>query len=371
MLLSLMIVPIAAFGMGEQAEGGGMADLRQLSPQEIAKMQMQAQFNARAFAQQQGGDAPVASAPVLRRPVSESEVSVYGQAALYGFMGSNNMWYMNGNGNMKPRTMMQGFGAGLVGKGSAVLGAEIEQLFKREVAPICDSVVGGAIRSTKNVFSRFFSWLFHGGRQPYTTLQIGYWREEVGDVIIGKLFETAVRAERTQSNGMFGGKPRGQNLFDPAGFGGDMPNQAGPQEVVGDAMWMVLIDGLAKDIERIVMRLELSKSYYWGSSKNEDEDRLVDGRADIVDMAQGIQGLLMFIRDHVLLPSRSLKDLAVGDLKNILPSLKEMVDARFKLFSSMVSTYHGVTVKPSSSGSESRAEKAPKRPQANAYSDLI
>ena len=299
----------------------------------------------RAFSSERRLSLPeVSSDRKKQTPASVTDQSIYGQAALYGFMGKNNSWFY-GQTNMKPTSFLQGIGAGAMYRLMAITGDELEEVVRREIAPACDSVVGGFIRSIKNTVRNAKCWLFNGGVRPYTLEQIGYWRNEVDKVILGKLAESAARAQKTQSDGAFGGRPRGQHTFDPLAMGDE--NGLRAEDTQNDATWMAMVDGLARDLNRITLGIEGPKLHYCGGDEKDEEVMQADGRADLLAIAQGIQDLLQLIKVHILLPSRSLKDLAVGDLKSILPSIKEMVDARFALFESMVSSYHGVTVKAS------------------------
>jgi len=95
--------------------------------------------------------------------------------------------------------------------------------------------------------------------------------------------------------------------------------------------------------------LEVPKMHYVPSSEADERKMIIDGRADILDMATRLQEVLQLIKQHILVPTRELKDLAAGNLKHILPLLMTTLDQRFDLFKSAIAHYHGAGFKATSS----------------------
>jgi len=223
-----------------------------------------------------------------------------------------------------------------------VVGDEFEKLLRQEGGPLVDAVVGKPIRGIGAGLKRVWNWLFHGGARSYTLEQVAHWKTEVLEVILKGLADHANKAQYDQGNG-FGAQARVQR-FDDFDDAGTHDEQA--PEVPGDVTWMKFVDGLARDLDRLTIRIEVPKKFY---SPSDDEDEALmasDGRLDLLDTATRIQEVLQFIKEHILVPTRTLKDLAAGDLKFLVPRLTSEISARFSLFESMVRQYHGIHVKP-------------------------
>ncbi|MDQ5940494.1 MAG: hypothetical protein QG632_220 [Candidatus Dependentiae bacterium] len=274
-----------------------------------------------------------------------------GQAAVKGFLGRNAAYFTD----IKVNSLAQGVAAGMVYRTMFVVGDEFEKAIRNEGGQVCDAVFGGSLRTLRGMFFRLKHWLFNGGAYPYSLEQVSFWREEVVEVILKGLDKAATKAQGGVADG-FGTRARGQNKFDV--FAG-VPTEEGEVEDanVVDATWVEMVGGFARDLDRLTMRIEFPKLYYSPGDDHDEQVMMIDGRADILDMATRIQEMLQLIKQHILLPSRTLKDLAVGDLKVILPRLIDEVNARFKLFEGMVKNYHGIYVKANSSGGDSSVSK--------------
>ena len=266
--------------------------------------------------------------------------SLVGKAAVYGLAGKSAPMYLFND--MKAGTSVLGaVGAGLTYRTMSVVGDEFEKMIRQEGAPLLDSVVGGPLRKTKNKLMGFWYWLFHGGARPYTIDQVIHWKNEVLEVILKGLSDYASKAQSSQSDG-FGVRARAHQFDDFS----DEEQPAEEAKVVAqpvDITWITFVDGLARDLDRLTMRMEFSKRFY---SPMDEEDELmmnVDGRLDLLDTVTRIQEVLQFIKMHLLVPTRTLKDLAAGDLKFLLPRIQNEIAARFALFENMVRQYHGIS----------------------------
>jgi len=288
-----------------------------------------------------------------------------GQAAVKGFLGRNAVYFSD----IKVNSLAQGVAAGMVYRTMFVVGDQFEKAIRDEGGQVCDAVFGGTLRTLRGMFFRLKHWLFNGGAHPYTLEQVGFWRQEVVEVILKGLDKAATKAQDGVADG-FGTRARGQNKFDI--FAGMPTEETGQTEEANimDATWMEMVSGFARDLDRLTMRIELPKLYYSPGDDQDEQLMMVDGRADILDMATRIQEMLQLIKIHIFLPSRTLKDLAIGDLKVLLPRLIEEVEARFKLFEGMLKNYHGIYVKASSSSSDSVAKPAAARTGSSLYPGL-
>jgi hypothetical protein len=270
-----------------------------------------------------------------------------------GVAGSAGQYFLFNN--MRADTSILGaVGAGLTFRTMTVVGDEFEKILRQEGGLLVDAVVGKPVRGLSTGLKKMWNWLFHGGARSYTVEQIAHWKSEVLDVVLKGLAEYASKAQYDQGNG-FGAQARVQRYDDFGGTG--QAEEVEPEESPGDVTWLKFVDGLAKDLDRLTIRIEVPKRFY---SPSDDEDEALmasDGRLDLLDMATRIQEVLQFIKEHVLLPTRTLKDLAAGDLKFLLPRLASEISARFTLFESMVRQYHGLHIKPQSSAHDSAARK--------------
>jgi|GEM_PF-6919540 len=289
---------------------------------------------------------------LMGRPAEVKEASLFTHAAMQGLAGPNGRFLFN---NMRADTSILGaVGAGLTFRTMTVVGDEFEKILRQEGGPLVDAVVGKPVRGLSTGLKRIWNWLFHGGARSYTVEQIAHWKSEVLDVVLKGLADYASKAQYDQGNG-FGAQARVQRYDDFDGA--SLVEQAESEESPGDVTWLKFVDGLAKDLDRLTIRIEVPKRFY---SPSDDEDEALmasDGRLDLLDMATRIQEVLQFIKEYVLLPTRTLKDLATGDLKFLLPRLSSEIAARFSLFESMVRQYHGLHIKPQSSAHDSAVRK--------------
>jgi len=266
---------------------------------------------------------------------------IIGRAAYKGFAGRNHNLLFS---DMTPSGLLEGLGAALAYRTMTVVGDKIEDVIRHHGGDIIDATAGSAFRKVKNKVLGGWYWLFNGGARPYTIDQITLWQNEVKNVILRDLDRYAKSAQGDQANG-FGTRARVQHKFDSGAFD-DAAVEGGAAVVTpADPTWVAMIDGLARDLDRLTIRLEMPKMHYSPANEADEAQMIIDGRADILDVATRLQETLQLIKHHVLLPTRVLKDLATGDLKHLMPRLKEELDQRFELFKSAVSHYHGIGLK--------------------------
>ncbi|MDQ5890448.1 MAG: hypothetical protein QG604_322 [Candidatus Dependentiae bacterium] len=278
---------------------------------------------------------------------SSSDSGLTAQAAVTGFAGVRNNYLFQ---NMQATSLGEGILAGLTYRTMFVLGQKYEDAISNEGGQI----VGGLFRTIRDGIFGFRYWLFNGGIHPYTIDQIGYWKQEALKVILGGLETAAKKAQSGQADG-FGARPR-QNKFDALTMMSDEENEE--DDLVSDATWLKMVAGFASDLDRLTYRIELPKLHYSPGDEADEKKMFVDGRADILDMATRIQEMLQLIKQHILLPTRTLKDLAAGDLKFIFPRLIDELSERFALFESMVRNYHGTQARTGSAAVDTSSKSS-------------
>lgn len=265
---------------------------------------------------------------------------IIGRAAYKGFAGRNSILF----NDMTPSGLMEGLGAGFAYRTMSVVGDKFEEVIRLHGGEIFDTVAGGFFRKVKNKFLSGWYWLFNGGCHPYTLEQINLWQNEVKQVILNNLDKSAKTAQGDQANG-FGTRARVQHKMDSILFDDAGATDTAAVATPVDPTWVEMVNGLARDLDRLTVRMDIPKMHYAPGSESDEKQMVIDGRADILDMATRIQETLQLIKLHILLPTRALKDLAAGDLKQLLPRLIFEIDQRFELFKSAVSHYHGSGLK--------------------------
>ena len=289
---------------------------------------------------------------LMGRQAEVKEASLFTHAAMQGLAGPNGRFLFN---NMRADTSILGaVGAGLTFRTMTVVGDEFEKILRQEGGPLVDAVVGKPVRGLSTGLKKIWNWLFHGGARPYTVEQVNNWKSEVLDVILKGLAEYASKAQYDQGNGC-GAQARVQRFDDLADSNDE--EKSHELQVPVDATWAKFIDGLARDFDRLTIRIEVPKRYYSPSDDEDEANMAADGRLDLLDMATRIQEVLQFLKEHILLPTRTLKDLASGDLKFLLPRLSNEISARFTLFESMVRQYHGANAKVAAGNDVAAARK--------------
>ncbi len=307
-------------------------------------------YHSRENSQVQGEIDRIQNAINQHKKFVDTTQSVVQRAAYKGFAGSGGNIIFS---DMTPSGLVEGIGAGLAYRTAKVVGDKLEDVIRVHGGDIIDATAGSFFRKVKNNVLAGWYWLFNGSARPYTLEQIALWQNEVKAVILRDLSQYAKSAQGEQSNG-FGTRARVQHKMDAALFD-DMASDSGALAMPVDPTWAELVQGLARDIDRLTIRLELPKMHYCPLNEADETQMIVDGRADILDIATRLQETLQLLKQHILLPTRALKDLAVGDLKHLLPRVKEEIDQRFELFKSAVAQYHGLAGKQVVASSDSKS----------------
>jgi|GEM_PF-5596947 len=272
--------------------------------------------------------------------------NVIGRAAMMGFAGKNGVFIKQDI----PISFTEGIMAGVACRIATVAGDKFERFVESDVLPAAGGLWAGFARHLSNAWY----WLFNGSVRPYNAKHIQNYREEVKNVIFNKLSQSALNATQSGAEG-YGTRSRVQSKFDFAllakGVDDMQDEEAGEQ----DLTWQALVAGLARDLDRITLRLEVPKAHYAAVSARDEQDMVVDGRADILDLATRIQETLQILKTHILQPTRTLKDLASGDLKAILPRLETEIDQRFQLFINALTMYHSLPTGKQATTSSSSA----------------
>lgn len=238
--------------------------------------------------------------------------------------------------DIEPESVMQGLVAGGVYRLAEVAGRKLEQTIETELGSIWDTVIGGGFRAVKENVQNGWYWLFHGGDRPFSAHQIETWKREVLQVVLEGLEKRARDAQKEQSAGR---DARMRSLFDAAGQGDDGHVEELAQ--ITDPTWEAIAQGYAKDLDRLVQRIEAFKPFYAPKSDEQERRQHASEKSDIMALASRLQETLILIKEHILLPSGSLKDLAAGDTKLFLPQLYKDIERRFDLLIDVVNSYHG------------------------------
>lgn len=238
-------------------------------------------------------------------------------------------------------SVTDGIKAGMLFKGSRVIGDKLEDTIKNEVGGIWDTLVASPLRVVKRHVKKFWNLVVNKGRSPFELHTLEAWKAEVLDGVIDGLEKYGKEAERNQSTG------RSARM---RSFSADLENfgeseERLPRDIVSDPMqdvmandtqWHRMARGYGSDLERISKRIQAHKVYYARSAEDFSTEE-----ADIVALATRIQEILADLREKIILPADSLKDLAEGDNKLFLPQVAKDLRRRFDLLINAVQMYHG------------------------------
>jgi len=264
---------------------------------------------------------------VSRSMASMAEGSGAGFAIATGMAGTD-AWILR---ELEIDSPLQGIGYGLLFKGSKAIGDKIEETVKNEVGGAWDTVVGGSLRSFKHGVQWIWNLLFHGGYQPFNVNELELWKREILSVVLEGLDKRAQQSEKQQCSGR---DARLRSILDTDKPEGAEASLFGDER---DPVWELIARGHANDLERIAQRIELHKPYYGPSRFAESEE------GTIIALAERLQEVLLLLEEHIILPARSLRDLASGDMKLHMPHLIKEVEHRFTLLTDAVCFYHGIT----------------------------
>lgn len=235
-----------------------------------------------------------------------------------------------------PKNWQEGVKAGLLFRGLAPIGDKISETVQQEVGDLWQAVVGGLLRNMKEGILNGWYWVFNGGAKPFVVAQLKRWKTEVLSVVLNDLDRNAKDSQREATTGR---TAQMRSLFDASGE--QDPHAVADMAREKDPVWMRIVDGYGRDLERLARRLEVHKVYY-APQDQEDEDNFAHSeRFDIIQLTNRVQETLRLLKDHILLPSGTLKELAEGETRYFLPQLRSELEQRFELLIASVQDYHG------------------------------
>ena len=217
-----------------------------------------------------------------------------------------------------------------------------------------NTLVGGSMRAFKDSVKSVYYWLFHGCDRPYKPELLERWKAEVLQVVLEGLEKRARESQKEQSSGR---NARMRALLDATG------SAASEKEISDlaretDPVWQRIAQGYAHDLERLALRIEAYKPFYAPKSDEEEQRFYISEKADIIALSTRLQETLRLIKNYILVPSGTLKDLAEGDMKLFLQQLAKELKERFDLLIKAVRIYHGLGSSKSSSDTKMSSSTA-------------
>jgi hypothetical protein len=280
---------------------------------------IQAQITADAISNSRGG--------------SSTNINATGMAAMHALAGEKaGALIFRAN----PKNAQEGVKAGLLFRGLAPIGDKISETVQQEVGDLWVAVVGGLLRNVKESILYSWYWLFNGGAKPYVVPQLERWKKEVLSVVLNDLDRNAKESQRESTTGR---NAQMRSLFDASGE--QDPNAVAEMAREKDPVWQRIVDGYARDLERLAGRLEYHKIYYAPQDAEDEQTFPHTERYDIIQLSVRLQETLRLLKDHVLLPTGTLKELAEGETRYFLPQLRVELENRFDLLIASVQDYHG------------------------------
>lgn|GEM_PF-4348772 len=269
-----------------------------------------------------------------------------GAAAVYGLAGQDAMWAFR---NVKIRDWKEGIAAGLSYRLFEAVGLKVKETAQNQVSDIWDTVFGGMLRAARHKLQSGWYWVFNGGKWPFSPELIETWKVKICDIIFKDLLDKAKRAE---AEGSDGGNANMRALFNESDKD-DEEEQDSPQR---DQVWTLMAQSYANMIDFVVLRIEGFKPFYFAPEKG-----YMGIECEIISLADELQNNLLIFKDNVLLKAESLKEMATGDLKHLLPIMKNNLANSFTALSDAVSHYHGMNTSYGkvSSSRESKSQRSP------------
>ena len=277
---------------------------------------------------------------------SKNAGSIVGTAWARGFAGKD-AWSML---DLEAENPWTGVGAGLSYRVANLIGKKVEDTLDNEGSEMWHSVVGGFLRSVSGFICGIFYGLFHGGYRPLNVTDLSDWSRLVDEVILSDLDKKAKESVQQSNSG------KGDRMNNFLDMGEDDAALPSPEEFAKqqeDRVWRLKVQGYAQDITDLIDNFEFHKPYYLSGAKG------ANTQTNIVRHIVRLQDDLLLLRDDILLPSRSLKELADGDTKLFLPQISKDLKKRFELLGAIVGRYH---VGPSRDKNNTPASTTPSRP---------
>ncbi|MGD1997438.1 MAG: hypothetical protein PVJ92_00810 [Candidatus Dependentiae bacterium] len=280
---------------------------------------------------------------------SKNAGSIVGTAWARGFAGKD-AWSML---DLEAEDPLTGAGAGLSYRVANLIGTKLEETLDKEGSEMWHSVVGGMLRSFSGFVLAIWYKLFHGGYRPLNVTDLSDWGRLVDEVILQELDKKAkdsVQLANSSKSDRFG------SFLDMGEDGAELPSPEEFAQQQEDRVWRLKVQGYAQDLSDLIDNFEFHKPYYLSSAKG------ANTQTNIVRHIVRLQDDLKLLRDEILLPSRSLKELASGDTKLFLPQLSKDLKKRFELLGAIVGRYHGGYSKD-----KNATPAAPTQPRHGAY----
>ncbi len=195
--------------------------------------------------------------------------------------------------------------------------------------------------------------LFHKGRRPFNIQSVMSLRDETLEAMLNGL---GAASEECMRKGPKGRDTVHRNVMDAL-----MTDDERIEETVvaRDRLWTRLVEGYSGDIDRISFKLEQHKRYYAEIAAHNSFGL----EQDIVNLTTRVQESLILIKEEVLQPALSLKDVASGDNRLLFDHLIKDIKKRFALLINALRTYHFL---PEDKESLASAPEKTSKP-ANAY----
>ena len=237
--------------------------------------------------------------------------------------------------DLQAESIGRGLAGGLGYRFMVPIGDKIEA----EMKVASDSLVGGGLRWIIEYLLSIKQNLFNGGYRPLNAGDLSEWGQGVDQIILEELEK---RALDSVSNANSNKKGRMESLLQMQEVAGEeLPTPAEFAQQQEDKVWRLKVEGYARDLSYMVQNLEGHKPYYLLDAKSASTE------FNIICHVSRLQDDLCLLRDKILLPCRTLKELAAGDTKIYIVQIRKDLKKRFELLGAILKRHHGGSISES------------------------